>query len=195
MVQACLEHDPEKWAPVFGKRSCSNNKLERDDDSKKSHPALELKLLGGGRGWNLKMDTMSSSVAAAAGAGLGADRSLRHVPSSQGVSVLRPTDCPRLRSAQPDAGRACWYAVYTKPRRELRAQVQLSIQGFRTFLPRFRKTVRHARKLMTVSAPFFDRYLFVALDLDHDRWRSINGTFGVTGLVANRTGPIPLPPG
>jgi hypothetical protein len=24
----------------FRKRSCSNNKLERDDDSKKSHPAL-----------------------------------------------------------------------------------------------------------------------------------------------------------
>jgi hypothetical protein len=35
-----LQHDSEKWVPVFGKRSCSNNKLERDDDSKKSHPAL-----------------------------------------------------------------------------------------------------------------------------------------------------------
>ena len=35
-----LEHDPEKWKPVFGKRSCSNKELERDDDSKKSHPAL-----------------------------------------------------------------------------------------------------------------------------------------------------------
>src|SRR5436190_15937604 len=34
------EHDPEKWIPVFGKRSCSTNKLERDDDSKKSHLAL-----------------------------------------------------------------------------------------------------------------------------------------------------------
>src|SRR5258708_27726967 len=28
-----LEHDPEKWVPVFRKRSCSNNKLERYDDS------------------------------------------------------------------------------------------------------------------------------------------------------------------
>jgi hypothetical protein len=36
-----LKHDPEKWEPLFGKRSCSNKKLERDDDSKKSHPALE----------------------------------------------------------------------------------------------------------------------------------------------------------
>src|SRR5262249_842247 len=35
-----LEHDPEKWVPVFGKRSCSKKKLERDDDSKKSHHAL-----------------------------------------------------------------------------------------------------------------------------------------------------------
>src|SRR5262245_30845466 len=35
-----LEHDPEKWIPVFGKRSCSNNKQERDGDSKKSHLAL-----------------------------------------------------------------------------------------------------------------------------------------------------------
>ncbi len=44
-----LEHDPEKWGPVFprdkreafARRSCSNRKIERDDDSKKSHHALE----------------------------------------------------------------------------------------------------------------------------------------------------------
>src|SRR5467141_4548912 len=44
-----LEHDPEKWVPVFprdkreafARRSCSNKKIERDDDSKKSHPALD----------------------------------------------------------------------------------------------------------------------------------------------------------
>src|SRR5262249_35911096 len=41
-----LEHDPEKWEPVFGKRSCSNKELERDDDSKKSHPALERRYTG-----------------------------------------------------------------------------------------------------------------------------------------------------
>jgi heavy metal translocating P-type ATPase len=38
-VLARLEHDPEKWVPVFGKRSCYNNNPKRDDDSKKSHPA------------------------------------------------------------------------------------------------------------------------------------------------------------
>jgi tRNA(Ile)-lysidine synthase len=35
-----LKHDPEKWAPVFGKRSCSNKEPERDGESIKSHPAL-----------------------------------------------------------------------------------------------------------------------------------------------------------
>src|SRR5262249_13276025 len=48
-----LEHDPEKWIPVFGNRSCSTKKLERDDDSSKSHPALarpvRVRLLSGRR--------------------------------------------------------------------------------------------------------------------------------------------------
>jgi hypothetical protein len=35
------EHDPEKWMPVFGRRSCSGENVERDDDSKKRHRALE----------------------------------------------------------------------------------------------------------------------------------------------------------
>jgi len=34
-----LEHDPESGYG-FPKRSCSNKKIERDDDSKKSHRAL-----------------------------------------------------------------------------------------------------------------------------------------------------------
>jgi hypothetical protein len=38
----CIEHDPEKWIPVFRKRSCSNKKTELDNDSKKSHRALEV---------------------------------------------------------------------------------------------------------------------------------------------------------
>jgi hypothetical protein len=53
---SCPEHDPDpkgrvsaKWVPVFprdkrgafARRSCSNKKLVRDDDSKKCHPALE----------------------------------------------------------------------------------------------------------------------------------------------------------
>jgi hypothetical protein len=33
-----LKHDPEKWIPVFRKRSCSDKGIKREDESKKSHP-------------------------------------------------------------------------------------------------------------------------------------------------------------
>jgi hypothetical protein len=33
---------PRDKREAFARRSCSNKKIERDDDSKKSHPALEL---------------------------------------------------------------------------------------------------------------------------------------------------------
>ncbi len=88
-----------------------------------------------------------------------------------------------------------WYVVHTLPHRELQAERQLAAQGFRSFLPRQRKTVRHARKLRTISAPFFPRYLFVVLDLGRDRWRSVNGTFGVASLVMGEDYPLPVPAG
>ena len=87
-----------------------------------------------------------------------------------------------------------WFAVHSLPHREAGAQRQLENQGFHTFLPRCLKARRHARKLENVLAPIFPRYLFVVLDLDRDRWRSVNGTFGVARLVmmaGNRPQPVP----
>ncbi len=88
-----------------------------------------------------------------------------------------------------------WYAVHCLPRKEAGAQMQLANQGFQTFLPRIRKTRRHARKLDTVLVSFFPRYLFVALDMERDRWRCINGTIGVSRLVMQNDRPQALPGG
>lgn len=88
-----------------------------------------------------------------------------------------------------------WYAVQTLPRRELGAALQLQAQQFRSFVPAIFRTVRHARKLRTVRAPLFPRYMFVVLDLDRDRWRSVNGTFAVAGLVMEGDRPCPVPHG
>ena len=88
-----------------------------------------------------------------------------------------------------------WFAVNSQPKREWRAQAQLVNQGFRVFMPKRLKTVRHARKLTTVLAPLFPRYLFVALDLAQHRWRSVNGTFGVCSLVMVGERPQPVPRG
>jgi transcriptional antiterminator RfaH len=88
-----------------------------------------------------------------------------------------------------------WYVVHTLAHREPKAKLQLEAQGFRTFLPRQRKTIRHARRLITVSAAFFPRYLFISLDLARDRWRSVNGTFGVSRLITGEDFPLPVPRG
>ena len=88
-----------------------------------------------------------------------------------------------------------WYVVHALPHGEERAQARLGAQGFRTFLPRYLKTVRHARRLRTVRAPFFPRYLFVALDLTRDRWRCVNSTGGVASLVMGDAFPLAAPPG
>jgi uncharacterized repeat protein (TIGR03809 family) len=42
LPRSALQHDPEKWVPVFRKDHAQTKKLERDDDSKQSHPALGL---------------------------------------------------------------------------------------------------------------------------------------------------------
>lgn len=88
-----------------------------------------------------------------------------------------------------------WYAVHSLPLREIYAERHLRQQGFRTFLPKRRKTVRHARKLRVLEAAFFPRYLFIILDMTRHQWRSINGTFGVSRLVMRGEEPRPVPHG
>jgi transcriptional antiterminator RfaH len=80
---------------------------------------------------------------------------------------------------------AAWYVVHTHPRAEAKALLNLDRQGFSCYLPRYLKRRRHARRLETVAAPLFPRYLFVALDLACQRWWSIRSTFGVADLVFN----------
>jgi transcription elongation factor/antiterminator RfaH len=88
-----------------------------------------------------------------------------------------------------------WYAVHTLPFAEARAERQLQRQEFRTFQPKRYKTVRHARKLSTMEAAFFPRYLFIVLDFDRHQWRSVNGTIGVSRLVMRGDEPHPVPHG
>ena len=96
-----------------------------------------------------------------------------------------------LRRAPLEEGEQ-WYVVYAQPHGEASAALHLRAQNFRTFLPLLSKTVRHARKSVTVLRPLFPRYLFVVLDLGRDQWRAVNGTRGVTSLVMNGGMPGPV---
>jgi len=88
-----------------------------------------------------------------------------------------------------------WYVVHTQPNREGRALAHLLMQGFHAYLPRYGKLRRHARRAEWVLAPLFPRYLFVAMDVAGARWRSINGTVGVSHLVCHGDRPTAVPPG
>src|ERR1700712_2882696 len=80
---------------------------------------------------------------------------------------------------------ARWYVVQTQPNAENKAVTHLNRQGFSTYLPRYLKRRRHARKVDTVAAPLFPNYLFVAIDLAGQGWRSIRSTVGVSRLLCH----------
>jgi len=89
-----------------------------------------------------------------------------------------------------------WFVIQTHARAELRAQANLSRQAFTSFLPRFRRTKRGARRDEQILVPVFPGYLFVKFDPDRDQWRVINSTFGVRRLVSfssERPQPMPEP--
>ena len=65
-----------------------------------------------------------------------------------------------------------WYVVQSQPNAERKAVMHLERQGFTTYLPRYLKRRRHARRVEIVGAPLFPRYLFVGIDLTMQRWRS-----------------------
>lgn len=88
-----------------------------------------------------------------------------------------------------------WYVVQTQPQKEIYAASNLENQGFEPFVAQIPRTIRHARRIKTVRAPLFPRYIFVALDLTRDRWRSVRGTFGVTTMVMEGERPLPAPVG
>jgi transcriptional antiterminator RfaH len=85
-----------------------------------------------------------------------------------------------------------WYVTQTHPRAEAKAAAHLGRQGFHTYLPRYLKRRRHARRIETVAAPLFPRYLFVAVDMGAQRWRSIQSTIGVMHLVCNGEEPAAI---
>jgi transcriptional antiterminator RfaH len=85
-----------------------------------------------------------------------------------------------------------WYVVQSHPNAEHKAVLNLERQGFTTYLPRYLKRRRHARRVEVVPAPLFPRYLFVGIDLEIQRWRSIFSTLGVSRLVCNGEQPTPI---
>ena len=85
-----------------------------------------------------------------------------------------------------------WYVVHCRANGERRAETNLLRQRYEVWLPMYRKTRRHARRVETVLRPLFPRYLFVLLDLSSEPWRPILSTFGVHTIVSGVEGPLQI---
>jgi transcription antitermination factor NusG len=88
-----------------------------------------------------------------------------------------------------------WFVARVLHHREGSAQFNLHRQGYRSFAPGVRRTIRHARTMRSVIAPLFPGYIFVILDLSVDPWRCVNSTIGVASLIMGVEQPMPVPPG
>ena len=86
-----------------------------------------------------------------------------------------------------------WHVVQTLPRSENKAALHLQRQGFVVYLPRYLKRRSHARKVDFVPSPLFPQYVFVAIDLLNQRWRSVNSTVGVARLICRGQFPVEVP--
>jgi transcriptional antiterminator RfaH len=94
-----------------------------------------------------------------------------------------------------DVTDARWYVVQTQVNGEAKAAENLRRQGYEIYLPRYLKRRRHARKVDFTAKALFPRYLFVAIDMATQRWRSVQSTVGVSRLVTNGDSPAVVPQG
>jgi transcription elongation factor/antiterminator RfaH len=106
-----------------------------------------------------------------------------------------PSECQLFGDQICPPERLRWYVAQTRARQEKLAQMNLEAQKFEVFLPQILKTTRHARRHRLVKAAVFPGYLFIRLDPDQHRWRSVNGTIGVSRLLTANERPTPAPIG
>ena len=66
-----------------------------------------------------------------------------------------------------------YYVIHTKPKQENKALINLKRQGFKTWLPFFKKTIFLKNKEIQKKEPFFPGYIFVILDIIKDDWSKI----------------------
>ena len=88
---------------------------------------------------------------------------------------------------------ATWFAVRTRSRQEKVAASMLEAFGVPNYLPLKTEVHRWSDRKQTVVTPLFKGYLFVRLNQQRDSRLQILKTPGVSGLVGNQSGPLPIP--
>lgn len=76
-----------------------------------------------------------------------------------------------------------WFLLYTKPRQEQVALVNLQRQGYETFHPRIKVQKIHEGKHKLAEEALFPSYIFIRLGNMVQNWLPIKSTYGVSKIV------------
>ena len=96
-------------------------------------------------------------------------------------------------TAFPELEEPRWFCAVTNPNCQRRAELELYTLGFRTFTPKLRKWVSHARVRKAVERPLLGRYLFVEVDEPRQSFHTVRSVNGVEGFIANLGRPTLIP--
>lgn len=86
-----------------------------------------------------------------------------------------------------------WFLAQLRPNCAQIAERNLGRQGIESFLPVEDQTRQRNGRFVTVTAPVFPGYIFVALDAAQGLWRKVNSTYGITKLVSFGVEPSQVP--
>jgi transcription antitermination factor NusG len=91
------------------------------------------------------------------------------------------------RSEFPISPTSRWYCVVTNPNCQARAALGLHEIGYRTFYPKVRRWVTHARVKQAKDKPLFGRYIFVEVDTENEdqSFYAVRAVNGVDSILSS----------
>jgi len=87
-----------------------------------------------------------------------------------------------------------WLIAQIKPKSHDLAVRNLERQGFDTFLPKMKITIKKENKFINKDEFVFPGYVFIGIDIQNFNWTKINSTYGVSKLLSfnNKPSEVPL---
>jgi transcription antitermination factor NusG len=85
-----------------------------------------------------------------------------------------------------------WYVAVTNPNCQARAALGLHELGYRSFYPKIRRWVSHARVKTAKEKPLLGRYIFVEVDQPRQSFGAARKVNGIEGFVCNPD-PVRIP--
>lgn len=76
-----------------------------------------------------------------------------------------------------------WYVIKTKPNLENFAADNLRNQHFKVFFPKYKEMIMQRKKQVLRIQPLYPSYIFVCFDINESKWKCINNTRGVAGIL------------